>query len=109
MERHRNAQLAGDIVKVNEIPFLLTISSAPKFGAVQRMETQHMTAALKCLHDVWNLCAKRGFCIVLILMDGKFDSLHGELAGLGVILNAVSRGEHVPKAERRICTVKEST
>jgi hypothetical protein len=42
-------------------------------------------------------------------MDGEFEPLRGELSTLGITLNTVSRGEHVPEAERRIRTLKERT
>ena len=40
-------------------------------------------------------------------MDGEFGHLHGELAGIGVMLNETSQDEHVGDIERYIRTVKE--
>jgi hypothetical protein len=40
-------------------------------------------------------------------MDGQFECIRGELAGMGIQLNTVSAGKHVPEAERYIKMVKE--
>ena len=40
-------------------------------------------------------------------MDGQFEGITGDLAGFGVTVNTVARGEHVPEAERYIRTIKE--
>ena len=40
-------------------------------------------------------------------MDGQFEPMRTLLAGVGVTLNTVSRGEHVPEIERYIRTLKE--
>ena len=42
-----------------------------------------------------------------MLMDGQFEAITGDLAELGITLNTVARGEHVPEAERYIRTIKE--
>ena len=42
-------------------------------------------------------------------MDGQFEPLRGNLAGLGILLNTASNDEHVPEIERQIRTVKERT
>ena len=40
-------------------------------------------------------------------MDGEFGHFHGELAGMGVMLNEMSRDEHMGDIEMFIRTVKE--
>ena len=50
---------------------------------------------------------QRRFKVVMALVDGQFESLHGDIADLGIVLNTVSNDEHVPKIERYIRTVKE--
>ena len=48
-----------------------------------------------------------GFAVELALMDGEFAHLRGELASMGVMLNDMSRDEHVGDVERFIRTIKE--
>jgi hypothetical protein len=54
-----------------------------------------------------NVYVKRGFLIKIVEVDGQFEPLQGALAEMGITLNKCSREEHVPVAERRICTLKE--
>jgi hypothetical protein len=42
-------------------------------------------------------------------VDGEFESMRGDLAGIGMHLNVASNDEHVPEIERFIRTVKERT
>ena len=109
MERCRNVTLGVDIMKINKIPFLVTISRSMRFGTVELLANQRMPTALKALLKVCNLYQGRGFRVTVALMDGKFESLRGDLAGHGALMNAASREEHVPDAERRIRTLKERT
>jgi hypothetical protein len=109
MERYKRVTLAGDIMKVNKIPFMVSISSIIKFGTVELLKDQKMVTVLGTIRHFHGLYAKRGFRVETLLMDGEFEPLRGELSILGITLNTVSRGEHVPEAERRIRTLKERT
>jgi hypothetical protein len=64
---------------------------------------------LKAIKHVNQTYVKRGFRVTTFLMDGHFDrdGLGGELAGIGITLNAVAADEHVPEIERHIRTIKE--
>lgn len=61
VDRHKNVTLAGNIMKVNKIPFVITISGASKFGTAQVMEHQKMVTAVACVKSVRGMCARRGF------------------------------------------------
>ena len=37
----------------------------------------------------------RGFQVTLVLADNQFESMRGELADLGILLNMISADEHV--------------
>jgi len=107
MDRYRHVTLAADIMKVNGVAFLVSISQAIKFGTVELLANQKMTTVLVAIKNINNLYRHRGFKLDVLLMDGEFESIRGELAGIGITLNTVSRDEHVSDAERRIRTVKE--
>jgi len=49
----------------------------------------------------------RGFRITIILADNQFESMRGDIASLGAIVNVVSRDEHVPEVERYNRTIKD--
>ena len=107
MERYHRLTLAANILKVNGVAFLASISRAIKFGTVELLANQKMVTVLAAVKNIHKLCSQRGFKINVMLMDGEFESIRGELSALGITLNTVSRDEHVSDAERRIRTLKE--
>ena len=109
MSRYREVSVAGDIMFVNRLPFFVTISRHIKFSTSEFLANQKTETILTAIKHVSQTYAKRGFRITNCLMDGQFDKdgLGGELAGLGITLNAVAADEHVPEIERHIRTIKE--
>jgi hypothetical protein len=51
--------------------------------------------------------ATRGFKVTIVLGDGQFESMRGEIADMGALLNVVSEGKHVPEIERHNRTIKD--
>jgi hypothetical protein len=107
MDHYRRIVLCVDVMKVNKIPFLVSISRAIKFGTVAWLKNTKGPAILECIRNVRNIYVKRGFILEIIEVDGQFEPLRGDLAEMGITLNKCSREEHVPVAERRIRTLKE--
>jgi hypothetical protein len=107
MAQYRRVILCIDVMKVNKMPFLVTMSRAIKFGTVAWLKNAKANTILMNIKVVRNLYIQRGFLLEIIEADGQFEPLRGELADLGVTLNKCSRQEHVPVAERRIRTLKE--
>ena len=62
--------------------------------------------AVKKIQQVYH---HRGFKTAHLLMDGQFESIHGDLSSLRITLNTVANDKHVPEVERYICTLKEQT
>jgi hypothetical protein len=96
-----------DVMKVNKMPFLVTISRAIKFGTVAWLKSEKTDTILKHIKDVHNIYIKRGFLLEIVEVDEQFEPLRSALSEMGVTLNIFSREEHVPVAERRIRTLKE--
>jgi hypothetical protein len=107
MAHYRKAVLCVDVMKVDKMPFLVTIIRVIKFGAVAWLKNVKAGTILKQITDVRNIYIKRGFLLEIVELDGQFEHLHGALSEMGVTLNRCSREEHVPVAEKRICTLKE--
>ncbi len=101
--------MAGDIMFVNKLPFFATISRHIKFSTSESLAYQKTDTILKAIKHVHQTYVKRGFRITNFLMDGQFnkDGLGGELAKIGITLNAVAADEHVPEIEQHIRTIKE--
>jgi hypothetical protein len=107
MAHYRKVVLCVDVMKVNKIPFLVTISWAIKFGTVEWLKNAKADTILKQITDVHNIYITRGLLLEIVEVDGKFEPLRGALSEIGVTLNICSCEEHVPVAERRIHTLKE--
>ena len=107
MAHYRKIVLHIDVMKVNKMPFLVTISRAIKFGTVAWLKNAKADTLLEQIKTVRNTYIKRGFLLDFVEVDGQFEPLRGALAGMGITLNKCSREEHVPVAERRIRTLKE--
>jgi hypothetical protein len=107
LSHYRRVVLCVDVMKVNKMPFLVTISRAIKFGTVAWLKNAKAATILENIKIVRNTYVKRGFLLEIVEADGQFEPIQGELAALGITLNKCSREEHVPVAERRIRTLKE--
>jgi hypothetical protein len=107
MAHYRRVALCIDVMKVNKMPFLVTMSRAIKFGTVAWLKNAKTDTILASITEVRNVYIKRGFLLEVIEADGQFEPLRGELSELGITLNRCSREEHVPVAKRRIRTLKE--
>ena len=107
MAQYCRVILCVDVMKVNKLPFLVTMSHAIKFGTVAWLKNAKTDTILFHIKEVRNLYIKRGFLLEIIEADGQFEPLRGELAALGITLNKCSCEEHVCVAERRIHTLKE--
>jgi hypothetical protein len=107
MAHYRQVVLCIDIMKLNKIFFLVTMSRAIKFGTVAWLKNTKAATILSHITKVCDVYVKRGFLLKLVETDRQFEPLRGELAAMGITLNKCSREEHVPVAERQIHTLKE--
>jgi hypothetical protein len=62
---------------------------------------------LNAMKQVQNIYAQRGFRIITAVMDGQFEPLRGDLAGINIGLQTAGHDDHVPEIERYIRTIKE--
>ena len=88
-----------DLMYVNKIPLLVTLSRNVKFGMVEAVMDRKQATMLKCIANVATLYRKVGFKVTTALMDGEFVPLRGGLAEIGVTLNETSRDEYVGDIE----------
>ena len=109
MSRYRKVTLAVDIMFVDKIAFLVTLSRNIRFGTVEVLPDRKQHSIIKAIKNVQALYVPRGFTVETALMDGEFAALRGNLADLGITLNETAADEHVGDIERYIRTVKERT
>ena len=108
-EHYQEVTPACDIMYVNKIPFLISISQHIRFGTAQHVKNQQGTMIFNGIRAIHQVYLQRCFRIRNAFMDGQFEPLRGNLAELGKLLNTASNDEHVPEIERQIRTVKERT
>jgi hypothetical protein len=106
---HKDVTLCFDIMFVNKIAFLTTVSRNLRFGTTERLPSRHAGVVGKALVNVISLYRKRGFRIRECHGDGEFESLRATLADAQSSLNVTAEDEHVPEIERYIRTIKERT
>ena len=99
--------LCVDLMYVNRVPLLVTLSRNIKVGTVEAVKDRKEATLLKGIATVTTLYQKARFKVTTALMDGEFVPLRGGLAEIGVTLNETSRDEHVGDIEHYIRTVKE--
>jgi hypothetical protein len=108
-ERYRNITLCADVMFVNKIPFLMTTSRNLRFGTAETIPSQADKNLLSSIKRVQAVYRTRGFHVTILLADGQFTSLRGNLADNNITLNDTGENEHVGDIERYIRTVKERT
>jgi hypothetical protein len=87
ISRYRTVTLCVDVMHINGIPFLVTLSKHIHFGTVEAMENRKIPAILKAIKRVINIYKQRGFNIIWAMVDNEFEPIRGELADMGVGIN----------------------
>ena len=85
----------------------MTISKHMKFGSAGKLDTLENATIISHFRVVMGVYASRGFCVTIILANNQFESMRGDLADLGTIINVISYDENVPEIERYNRTIKE--
>jgi hypothetical protein len=107
MRQYSKVTLCANIMSVNKVLFLVTISRNIKFGTATMIVDKLQKMVFSALKDVCKVYKTCGSRVETMLMDGEFNCQRGDLANLGVHLNPTSADEHVGDIERYIHTVKE--
>ena len=107
MDQYQSVTLYIDVMKVNRMPFLVTISWAIKFGTTGWLKNAKSPTLLLQLEQINRIYRQRGFKIETIEADGQFEPLRDAFTGMQITLNKCSREEHVPVIERQIRTLKD--
>jgi hypothetical protein len=106
-EEYRSVTLAMDVMKVNQHPFLVTISKHIRFGTVQALRNMQNNTILEGIQQVCEIYKAQGMRVTGVLANGQFESMRAGITSMDAILNVASPNEHVPEVERYICTIKE--
>ena len=105
MTIYHDVTIAIDILFINSIPFLATISRGLKFGTIEQLPNRQVTTLKSCLQKVLAIYQERGFNVNTVLADPEFEPLHAEFPGN--LIHCCGADEHVPEIERYVRTIKD--
>ena len=108
-QRFRVLTLSADIMFVNKIPFLVSLSRRLKFQTVQALKSRTVDNLVKSIKKIVNTYSIPGFKIKCTYMDREFEAMRDPLLqGTNpIVINTAGADDHVPDIERRIRVVKE--
>eukprot|EP00934_Nitzschia_sp_Nitz4_P008987 Nitzschia sp. Nitz4//scaffold353_size16344//11151//16190//NITZ4_008865-RA/size16344-processed-gene-0.13-mRNA-1//1//CDS//3329548925//8977//frame0 len=107
MQHYRRVTICGDLMHVNGVMMLITVSRNIKFHTVSIVNNKRTSTLLNQFKQINKVYRRAGFECEAALLDGAFEPLRDGLGELGITLNTTSRDEHVGEAERAIRTIKE--
>ena len=94
---HNFVTLTSDVIFVNGLPFLTTLSLCIRFGTAEHVPYRTAKRLANSLVKVFKLYAKGGFVVRNVLMDGEFVKVKPEIRLLEINIS-VAR-EHVAEIE----------
>jgi hypothetical protein len=102
---YRFVVITADVMFVNGIAFLTTLSQKLRLSTVEQLPSRTATQLSNSLTKIVRLYACTGFIVCIIMMDQEFDKV--EDACKMVEINTTAAREHVGKIKPFICTIKE--
>ena len=85
-----------DILYVNRVPFLTSISNYIHYGSANTVDNMKADILEMGLKNLVQYYAIRGFLVVVILVDIQFKSLK-DRNKVSIAINFVSKGEYIKK------------
>ena len=107
LKRYQKVTLCVDIMYINRVVMLVSISRNIKFATIEAIPNSKSTVLTTGIKGILQIYQQHGFRVEVALMDGEFGHLCGEMASMGVMLNETSWDKHVGDIERFIHTIKE--
>ena len=96
MSLYQQVTVVSDILFVNRIPCLISISLHLKFCTVERLENCCIPILVKAVHTINKTYVMQGFNPSTINMDPEFEPLCDYIDDYNIILNICTDNEHVP-------------
>jgi len=104
-EFHSNVTLNIDILYVMGIPFFHSISDHYNFRTIETLNDRKYKSLLTCIQNIINVYNARELVVEFIKGDSEFECIATSI--LPSIFVMAAKGEHVPRVERSIRTIKE--
>ena len=103
---HGDVTLAMDLMFINKVAFLITVSRGLRIGSVHALDNRQASTVRDSLLFVLNKYERRGFRITTIMADEEFEPLIHLMPAY--TFNLCGADEHVPDIERYIRTTKDT-
>ena len=75
MQQYKDVTLSADIMELNGIPCLMTISKHIKFGSAGKLDTMNTSHIIKNFKAVIGAYVTCGFRVTIILANNQFESM----------------------------------
>jgi hypothetical protein len=99
-QAHKNVKLSADVLFVNKIPILVTISENIGFTTVEILPSRKIKVLAKAFDNVIELYGNKGFNVTIINTDPEFETVKEHMQYKKPQINPTSAKEHVPRVER---------
>jgi hypothetical protein len=103
--QHQRVTLAVDVMFVNGVPFLGSLSQGINPVAAEHTPSRTAKQLAAGIRHIMDLYLHGGFQVGTMLINNKFEKLRVLIPIL--IMNTTVAKEHLPKVERHICLIKE--
>ncbi len=105
--KHQGVELCADLMFVQGVAFLITISKHIKFITIRCIPSRTLDELRKAFDETFRIYNKFDFRVDVVHADPEFQKLRQDLADNDIELNVANPQEHVPEMERCIRTEKE--
>ena len=103
LESHRSIDLSADIMFVNKVAFLVTLSHGLRFGTVSALPNRQTGTIITRIKQTVRLYHHRGFRIRSLFADSEFEPIRPSFP----FLETAGADDHVPTIEWYIRTIKD--
>ena len=104
---HQGINLCADLMYIQGIIFLVTVSKNIKFITIKCIPSQSKSLLCEAFDQTFRVYNKAGFRIDTIYVDPEFKVLEHVFIDNDITMNYATAQEHVPEIERTIRTIKE--
>ena len=97
LEQFQEVDLAIDLMFVNKVPFLITVSQGIHFGTVEFLTNCQVPTVTTAFNHVIQTYHLHGFHVATTLGNPEFEPLQAQFGDIS--FNFCAQSEHVPEIE----------
>ena len=105
LESRKELEVSTDIMLINKLPFLVSISRRLKFATIEYLSIKNEISLVTSINKIVSYYKSHGLHVGKMFVDSEFQFLDEKL--VSNTLNTTEEHEHVPEVERQIQVIKE--